>query len=49
MKIYNKKGFFSGLFTTAIGVALLAAGVDTGFEHFDLKMLPSSFSACLSV
>lgn len=37
MKIYNKKGFFSGLFTTAIGVALLAAGVDTGFERFDLK------------
>ena len=37
MKIYNKKGFFSGLFTAAIGAALLGAGAHTGFARFDLK------------
>ena len=37
MKIYNKKGFFSGLVSAALGIALLAAGWHTGFERFDLK------------
>lgn len=37
MKIYNKKGFFSGLFTAALGAALFVAGVQTGFDRFELK------------
>lgn len=37
MKIYNRKGFFSGIFTASIGAALLAAGAHTGFERFDYK------------
>lgn len=35
MKIYNRKGFLSGLFTAALGGALFIAGAQTGFDRFE--------------
>ena len=32
MKIYNKKGFATGMFLTVIGLAMLATSIWTGFE-----------------
>lgn len=37
MKIYNKKGFLTGLFPAVLGAALLIAGVQTGFDRFELQ------------
>ena len=37
MKIYNRKGFLSGLFSAALGTALLFIEVQNGFDSFQPK------------
>lgn len=47
MKIYNKKGFFTGLFWLVLGACLLYGSVYRGMYLFDIVLCAGNF--CLAI